>query len=67
VKADWRVLLQELEDQFGEKHVSRWQGAGLSDGSQFGMLILGRQEFVASSHTNLEAQKTVNGYSATGH
>src|SRR5260370_3453234 len=56
--AEGRALGQQ-QDQFGAKDVSRWQAARLSDGSQFGILILGKQEFVASSHTNLEAQKLV--------
>jgi hypothetical protein len=56
--AEGRALGQQ-QDQFGAKDVSRRQAARLSDGSQFGMLILGEQEFVASSHTKLEAQNLV--------
>jgi hypothetical protein len=37
--AEGRALGQQ-QHQFGAKHVSRWQAAGLSEGSQFGMLIL---------------------------
>ena len=58
--AEGRALDQQQDQVWRETRIPLARsGAGLSHGSQFRMLIVGKQEFVASRHTNLEAQRLV--------